>query len=102
MSVGNSYLHLTYKYIYKLFLKDLHHMCLFFAGGGPSGNPADFKKVLPSAFSAEDWFRWYNKYADGTPIVAPPGYVYPKAGMSPLVYLAPVVVAVVAVFMFKN
>jgi len=66
----------------KMFLSDLHHMCLYFANGNPAGRPDDFKKVVPGAFTAEDWFRWYNKYADGTPIVAPPGYVYPKAGMS--------------------
>jgi hypothetical protein len=35
---------------------------------GPRGNPEAFKKVVPDALSAEDWFRFHNRYADGTPI----------------------------------
>jgi len=53
-----------------LFLEDLHHMCLYFEEHeGVTGSIDEFKKVVPNAFSAEDWFRWYNKYANGEKIV---------------------------------
>lgn len=53
----------------RLFLNDLHHMCLYFEEQGLSAEPEDFKKVIPDALSAEDWFRFHNRYADGNPIV---------------------------------
>jgi len=37
-------------FLRRLFLNDLHHMCLYFA--------------------AEDWFRFHNRYANGEPIIA--------------------------------
>jgi uncharacterized protein YbjT (DUF2867 family) len=57
-----------------LFLgQDLHQMCNYFEdnGGVPRAQEriATFKAVVPAAFSAEDWFRFHNKYADGTKIV---------------------------------
>lgn len=52
----------------RLFFNDLHHMFLYYEAGGPKGSPADFKKVVPDAMSAEDWFRFHGKYSDGTPI----------------------------------
>ena len=30
------------------------------------------KRVVPDALCAEDWFRFHNRYADGTPIAAEP------------------------------
>lgn len=54
----------------RLFLNDLHHMCLYFEQHGLSAEPEDFKKVIPDAFSAEDWFRFHNRYANGDPIIA--------------------------------
>jgi uncharacterized protein YbjT (DUF2867 family) len=54
----------------RLFLKDLHHMFLYYESQkGPRGKPEDFKKVLPDALSAEDWFRFHGKYANGEKIV---------------------------------
>ena len=58
-------------FLRRLFLKDLHHMFLYYeVHKGPRGTPAEFKKVVPDALSAEDWFRFHNRYADGTPIAA--------------------------------
>lgn len=57
-------------FLRKLFLKDLHHMFLYYeVQKGPRGTPAQFKKVLPDALSAEDWFRFHGKYANGERIV---------------------------------
>jgi len=53
----------------KWFLKDLHHMFLYFeVQKGPKGEPGEFKKVIPNALSAEDWFRFHGKYANGEKI----------------------------------
>ena len=54
----------------RLFLNDLHHMCLYFEEQGLSAEPEEFKKIIPDAFSAEDWFRFHNRYANGEPIIA--------------------------------
>ncbi len=52
--------------------QDLHQMCNYFQehGGVPHAQEriANFKAVVPAAFSAEDWFRFHGKYADGTKI----------------------------------
>jgi len=53
----------------RLFLNDLHHMCLYFEQQGISAEPEDFKRVIPDPLSAEDWFRFHNRYANGEPIV---------------------------------
>ena len=59
------------KFFRKLFLKDLHHMFLYYEDEkGPKGTPQDFKKVLPDAMSAEDWFRFHGKYSNGEKIVS--------------------------------
>jgi len=52
-----------------LFLNDLHHMCLYFEKQGISSTPKDFKRVIPDPLSAEDWFRFHNRYANGDPIL---------------------------------
>ena len=57
-------------FLRRLFLNDLHHMCLYFEEQGLSAEPDEFKKIVPDAFSAEDWFRFHNRYANGEPIVA--------------------------------
>jgi uncharacterized protein YbjT (DUF2867 family) len=50
----------------RLFFKDLHHMFLYYeVEKGPKGKPEDFKKVVPGAMSAEDWFRFHGRYANG-------------------------------------
>jgi len=50
-------------------LKDLHHMFLYYeVHKGPRGTPEAFKQVLPDALSAEDWFRFHGRYANGDPI----------------------------------
>ncbi|MEI6791419.1 MAG: NmrA family NAD(P)-binding protein [Myxococcaceae bacterium] len=54
----------------KLFLNDLHHMFLYYEDKkGPKGTPQAFKKILPEAMSAEDWFRFHGKYSNGEKIV---------------------------------
>jgi len=51
------------------FLKDLHNMFLYYeVEKGPKGEPEELKKVVPDAFSAEDWFRFHGKYANGEKI----------------------------------
>ena len=54
----------------RLFLNDLHHMCLYFENQGIAAEPEDFKKLIPDPLSAEDWFRFHNRYANGEPIVS--------------------------------
>jgi hypothetical protein len=57
-------------FLRKWFLKDLHHMFLYYeVQKGPKGTPEAFKKVVPDAMSAEDWFRFHGKYANGELIV---------------------------------
>jgi uncharacterized protein YbjT (DUF2867 family) len=57
-------------FLRRLFLNDLHHMFLYYEEQqGPRGTPEAFKQVVPDALSAEDWFRFHNRYADGSPIV---------------------------------
>ena len=56
-------------FLRKLLMKDLHHMFLYYeVQKGPRGTPNDFKKILPNALSAEDWFRFHGKYANGETI----------------------------------
>lgn len=58
-------------FLRRLFLKDLHHMFLYYeVQKGPRGTPEAFKKVLPDALSAEDWFRFHGRYANGEKIAA--------------------------------
>lgn len=52
----------------RFLLKDLHNMFLYFEDGGPKGTAAEFKKVVPNALSAEDWFRFHGVYANGEKI----------------------------------
>jgi hypothetical protein len=40
---------------------------------GPRGTPEAFKKVIPEALSAEDWFRFHGRYSNGEKIVAETG-----------------------------
>ena len=54
-----------------LFLTDLHHMCLYLENeGGFKADISEFKKMVPEAFSAEDFFRFHNKYGNGQSIVS--------------------------------
>jgi len=58
-------------FLRRLLLNDLHHMFLYYEEQkGPRGTPEAFKRIVPDALSAEDWFRFHGRYADGTPIVA--------------------------------
>jgi uncharacterized protein YbjT (DUF2867 family) len=52
-------------FLRKLLLKDLHNMFLYFEAGGPKGTPEEFKKIIPDALSAEDWFRFHGHYSNG-------------------------------------
>lgn len=55
----------------RLFFKDLHHMFLYYeVEKGPHGTPEEFKKVVPDAMSAEDWFKYHGRYANGEKICA--------------------------------
>lgn len=55
-------------FLRRIFLKDLHNMFLYFEAGGPKGTPEDFKKIVPNALSAEDWFRFHGTYSNGEKI----------------------------------
>jgi hypothetical protein len=58
-------------FLRRLFLKDLHHMFLYYeVQKGPRGTPEAFKKVVPDALSAEDWFCFHGRYANGEAITA--------------------------------
>lgn len=52
-------------FLRRLLLKDLHNMFLYFEAGGPRGTPDEFKKIVPDALSAEDWFRFHGRYSNG-------------------------------------
>lgn len=54
-----------------LFLHDIDQMCRWFEAGYPDSTVSidAFKKVVPDAVDAQGWFRYYNKYANGKPIV---------------------------------
>ena len=55
----------------RLLLKDLHHMFLYYeVQKGPRGTPEAFRKILPDALSAEDWFRFHGHYSNGEKIAA--------------------------------
>lgn len=57
-------------FLRRLFLNDLHHMFLYYeVEKGPRGTPEEFKKIVPNALSAEDWFRFHGHYANGEKIV---------------------------------
>lgn len=59
-------------FLRKLFLKDLHYMFLYFEEQkGPRGEPEEFRKILPDAFNAEDWFRFHGRYSNGERIAKP-------------------------------
>ncbi|MFM7010657.1 MAG: NmrA family NAD(P)-binding protein [Betaproteobacteria bacterium] len=52
-------------FLRRLFLKDLHHMFLYYeVQRGPRGTPEAFKKFIPNALSAEDWFRFHGHYSN--------------------------------------
>lgn len=56
-------------FLRRWFLKDLHHMFLYYeVQKGPRGTPEEFRKVLPDAMSAQDWFRFHGCYANGEKI----------------------------------
>lgn len=58
-------------FLRRLFLKDLHHMFLYYeVQKGPRGTTEAFKKILPDALSAEDWFRFHGHYSNGEKIAA--------------------------------
>ena len=61
-------------FLRRLFLNDLHHMFLYYeVQKGPRGTPEAFKKVVPDALSAEDWFRFHGRYSNGEKIAAETG-----------------------------
>lgn len=56
-------------FLRRLLLKDLHHMFLYYeVQKGPRGTPEAFRKILPDALSAEDWFRFHGTYSNGEKI----------------------------------
>lgn len=58
-------------FLRRLLLKDLHHMFLYYeVQKGPRGTPEAFRKILPDALSAEDWFRFHGKYSNGEKIAS--------------------------------
>lgn len=58
-------------FLRRLFLKDLHHMFLYYkVHKGPRGTPEAFRKGVPDALTAEDWFRFHGRYTNGE-LIAP-------------------------------
>jgi len=58
-------------FLRRLLLRDLHHMFLYYeVDKGPRGTPEAFRKILPDALSAEAWFRFHGRYANGERITA--------------------------------
>ena len=58
-------------FLRKLLFKDLHHMFLYYeVQKGPRGEPSEFRKVVPDALTAEGWFRFHGRYANGERIVS--------------------------------
>jgi len=54
------------KFFRGLFLNDLHHMCLYFEKqGGFTASIEDFRRLVPDALTAEDWFRRLGHYSNG-------------------------------------
>ena len=52
----------------RLLLTDLHHMFTYFEQhGGNQVDAAEFRKVVPDALTAEDWFRFHNRCAPAPP-----------------------------------
>lgn len=61
-------------FLRRLFLNDLHHMFLYYeVQKGPRGTSEAFKKVVPDALSAEDWFRFHGRYSNGEKIAVEAG-----------------------------
>jgi hypothetical protein len=56
-------------FLRRLFLNDLHHMFLYFETQGLTAEPDALKNVIADPLSAEDWFRFHNRYANGDSIV---------------------------------
>ena len=53
-------------FLRRLLIKDIHHMFLYYeVQKGPRGTPEAFKQILPDALSAENWFRFHGRYANG-------------------------------------
>ena len=49
-------------FVRRWLLSELHHMCLHFEEqGGFRADPAAFRRVVPEALSAEDWFRFHGR-----------------------------------------
>lgn len=58
-------------FLRRLYLKDLHHMFLYYEEHqGPRGTPEAFKKILPDALSAEDGFQFHGHDSNGEKIAA--------------------------------
>lgn len=59
-------------FLRRMFLKDLHNMFIYFESGGPRGTSDEFKKIVPNALSAEEWFRFHAFYSNGEMIEQAP------------------------------
>ena len=58
-------------FLRRLLMKDLHNMFLLYeTSPGPRATPAALRQVLPEAMTAEDWFRFRGRYANGEKIGA--------------------------------
>jgi uncharacterized protein YbjT (DUF2867 family) len=61
------------KWLRRILLNDLHYMCLYFETGYP-GSTCDlnaFREWVPDAMTADEWFLFHEKYADGSTIHIP-------------------------------
>ena len=51
------------RWIRRIFMNDLHHMCMYFEGGYKNSHVdiVNFRKLVPDAMTAEDWFRFNTR-----------------------------------------
>lgn len=76
---------MPFDWMRRRFLNDLQRMFFLMmeCGTSPSSINA-FKKIVPDAFSCEDWFRFHNKYANGESIVGNTTPVKPGVSKMPI------------------
>lgn len=51
-------------FLRRLFLHDCTMFLYYDVQKRPRGTPQEFKKILPDALSAEDWFRLHGRYSN--------------------------------------
>ena len=64
----------TYKMVPRwlmwLFMRDMYHMANWFDAGGYSADIDEFKKIVPDAMDASDWFKAKGQWSNGEKFAA--------------------------------